>query len=771
MRGLWSVIWLIFPLFWLVWARRGLPGPAMLFPRGPIRGQPSPKPPLAVWLMGSGLLLWATVLVWPAHAPIGSSTLFLVDNSSSMSEPALLANAKIGTRLGLGTEILEAHLALLPENDLSGLVRFSSMPRVLAPLTRERAEVARLLERITPEKTPLDAQTNLVDALIEGLTRVLAVPSTKQRIILWTDGEANVRANASGWSLTTVAEAIRAFGVELIIFDGGPALEDLDNDKQSRRAEAKALLADLAKATGGKLIDPSNQIPLHISASTKGPWDFTGPLVRMFSGWGLVVFGIGLWLFEKNPGKRDGALHRSIYWSNEEIRSYRGMFFLSAFGLLLGLASIGIHFWNRNEMGQSRAVMVDVQQGMLAGQPTRLELSRTLLERVLQNTPATCELGLWVMGTHPVCLMAPTVDWSAITDELQRLEAWAEDSLVWERENDEALPLPGKGILFWDGRDLNPFEKGLPWGWSVVDMSLGEDAKAERFGESRILAGNPKRVQSMGYWGRTIPGTESGKSGIIAIKHLLGAEKRSLWIGSLWAMGLVSFLLMVGFPRPGAYWPKSFLSQRFRSVGNYLVMISCFGAVGATNSQIVLAQNSLNQKEYSKQFELLREKLESLKGVGQEDLERGAKELIGQLEQNRDANDPQWVKMSFLARATLWRARRQSDSPPGPGQGESPRSGNTESGIRPFPGNYPTREFPIPGDPTKAEGPESARKAPLFGLEEMESDGLWGQLRDAQKKVAREVTIRRLGRIIPRPWNPTMNPTIPEIVPTQGGGQ
>ena len=768
MRGLWSIIWLLLPLFWLVWARRGLPGPAMLFPRGPIRGQPSPRPPLAVWMIGAGLILWATVLVWPAQTHIGSSTLFLVDNSSSMSEPALLANAKIGTRLGLGTEILGAHLCLIPENDRIGLVRFSSMPRVLAPLTRERAEVARLLDQITPEKTPLDAQTNLVDALIEGLTRVLAVPSRNQRIILWSDGEANVRANASGWSLNTVAEAIRAFGVELIIVDGGPSLEDLESDKQSRRAEAKALLADLAKATGGKLIDPLNQIPLPVSASTKGSWDFIGPVVRMVSGWVLVVLGIGLWLFEKKTGKGNGALQRSIFWSNEEIRSYRGMVFLSALGLSLGLASIALHFWNRNEDGQRRAVMVDVQQGMLAGQPTRLERSRTILERALQNYPVTCELGLWVMGAHPVCLMAPTEDWSAILDELQRLEAWAEDSLIWERRDDEALPLPGKGILFWDGRDLKPFENGLPWGWSVVDMSLGEDAKAERFGESRILAGDPKRVQTMGSWGRTIPGTEFGQKGMIAIKHFLGAEKSLLWAGSLWAMGLVSFLLVVGFPRPGAGWPKFSLSQRFRSVSVYLVLIPCFGAVCATTSQIVLAQNSLDQKEYSKQFELLREKLESLKGVGQEDLERAAKELIGQLEQYRDANDPQWVKMNFLARAALWRARRQSDSPPpGPGQGESPRSGNTESGIRPFPGNNPTREFPIPGDPTKAEGPESARKAPLVGFEEMESDGLWGQLRDAQKKVAREVTIRRLGRIIPRPWNPTT----PEIVPSQGGGQ
>ena len=761
MRGFLSGIWLLLPLFWLVWARRGLPGPAILFPRGPISGHSSPKIPPVVWVILSGLILWATVLVWPPQPPIRNSSILLVDNSSSMSEPAIEANAKIGTRLGLGTGILESYLSLLPETDLVGLVRFSSMPRVLAPLTRDRREVARLLSRITPEKTPLDAQTNLVDALVEGLTRVLAVPSRKQRIILWTDGEANVRANASGWSLNTAAEAIRAFGVELVIVDGGPLLEDLDGEKRTRQAEAKALLADLAKASGGKFLGPSDPIPLPLSDSSREPWAVLSPVFRMFSGWALVVVGIAIWFFGKPPGQGNSALRRCTVWSPAEIRAFRGMAILSGLGLVLGLFSMGMFFWNNDEGGQPRAILVDLQQGMLAGQPTRLEQSRTILERVFQNAPPTCELGLWVMGSRPVCVVAPTRDWGAITDELQRLEAWAEDPVIWERAGPETIPITSKGIWFWDGRDLDPFANLLPWGWFVVDMSMGDAAKAERFGETRVLPGNPQRIETLGSWGRTIAGTGTDPGGLGPIRNFLGADKGFVWTRSLWAMGLVAFFLMVGFPRSKATLDGEAFSRRPRLAAGFFVAIGCLGAFGSIHSQSPQERKSSGQTSYSSKWDPFQEKLEALKGLEPAGIERGARELLRQLDQNIDEKDHQWVKLNFLARAALWRAGRGTNAPQGPGQGESAGQQKQESGIQPFPKDSPTRDFPIPGDLSRTEGNEGSRTPPVVGFEEMESDGLWAELRQAQKKVAREVTTRQLGRIILRPWDPKPAQTMP----------
>ena len=324
-----------------------------------------------------------------------------------MSEPALLANAKIGTRLEWGAEILGNHLTLLPENELVGLVRFSSMPRVLAPLTAEKSEVSRLLALIEPEKTPLDAQTNLVDALVEGLARVLAVPSKSQRIILWTDGEANVRANASGWSLDTVAESIRAFGVELVIIDGGPPIDDLEGDKKAKKAEAKALLAELAKNSGGKLLDPNHPFQPDLPGNIRKTSSHWSPIIRILSGWLLAFGGIVFWIYATPRPNGNEALGRSVCWSAQEIRAYRGLAGLASLGLGLGLAGMVLFFWGLNAGSQPKAILVDVQQGMLAGQPTRLEQTRSLLERSLQNPNTTTEIGLWVMGARPFCVFAP----------------------------------------------------------------------------------------------------------------------------------------------------------------------------------------------------------------------------------------------------------------------------------------------------------------------------------------------------------------------------
>ncbi len=753
MTGVWTWIWFLAPLLWLFWASSGLPGPTIRFPRGLLLPESYLRPSLAGWLIFVGLSLWASTLVWPTPNAPTNSTLFLVDNSKSMAEPALLDGAKIGTRLDLGKQFFEEQLRTLDKSELVALVRFSSMPRVLAPLTRERGEVGRLLREMVPESTPLEAQTNLVDALVEGLTRVLAVPSAHHRIFLWTDGEANVRATASNWSLDTVGEAIRVFGVELVILDGGPPLEDLDPELQMRRGQAQALLAGLAKASGGRLITDGKFVRDFVLEQGKGK-QANYALWRMVSGWLLACLGMFFWWFKAPIKQQTGALARSLVWPKSELQAYWNFGALASLGLLCGLLSLGLLFWQQSAATATKGILIDLRQGMLAGQPTRLERTRSLLEvslqKALAQTPKTCELGLWIMGATPVCVLAPTKDWSAILDELPRLEAWAEDSQIGKTADPKGLPLPRRGLWFWEGKGESPFEAGLPLSWSIIDVGSTESALAHRLGETRQMAGDQENLQKLGNWGRAISLETSSE----ALDRFFKADGELGLTRFLWTLGLLSFALLALLPRGeqgirpiltqhSPKWSKPSLAP---SVG-ILVMVAFSGAHLYGQTGIIDWQD-------------LQRKLEALSGQSQPEVATQAKALKRDLEQYPDKTDPQWIRLHFLTRAALWRAQGPSQgNPKGPntrptekGTDSDTQKGKTTPRDDPFSGNPSQQDFPVSGQ----EPRRSPQDGPLAGMNPNGPMGLWQQLKEAQKKVAREATTRRLGHIIQRPWDPTV---------------
>ena len=750
MNGVWTGLWFLAPLLWLFWARGGLPGPTLRFPRGALLSGPALRPSFAGWLIFVGLTLWASTLVWPSPNSLTNSTLFLVDNSSSMAEPALLDGAKIGTRLDLGRQIFEEQLRTLDKSELVGLVRFSSMPRVLAPLTRERGEVFRLLGELVPESTPLEAQTNLVDALVEGLTRVLAVPASHQRILLWTDGEANVRATASNWSLETVAEAIRVFGVELVILDGGPPMEALDPDEQIRQGEAQSLLLDLAKTSGGRFIASGKSLMDFALEHPKGK-EPPSALWRMIVGWLLAWIGLFFWWNQTRIKPQTGALARSLVWPKSEIQAFRTFAALAGLGLLCGLLSLGLLFWQQSATTATKGILIDLRQGMLAGQPTRLERTRSLLEvslqKALAQTPKTCELGLWIMGATPVCVLAPTKDWSAILDELPRLEAWAEDSQIGKTADPKGLPLPRRGLWFWEGRGASPFAEGLPLSWSIVDVASTESALAHRLGESRQIAGDPGNLQRLGNWGRTLA-LETCQG---ALARFFVADGDSGFTRFLWTLGLLSFALMALFPRgyPGlAPYLKLQSSKGSRAALASTVWFMALLGAGMTP----LYGQSVTD------WMALQRRLEALSGQSPVEVGNGAKALIKDLEQLTDKPDPQWIRLHFLTRAALWRSLGPSQGNPSQGNSKGPKDkggdlatqkGKAEPGNEPFSGNPSHQEFPLSGQ----ERQPSPLEGPLAGMNPNGPTGLWQQLNEAQKKVAREATTRRLGHIIQRPWD------------------
>ncbi len=745
----WNGIWFLVPLLWLFWARNGLPGPTLRFPRGPLLPEPKFRPCLAGWLVFMGLSLWASSLVWPTSIASTHSTLFLIDNSKSMAEPALLDGAKIGTRLDLGRQIIGEQLRLLDKSGLVGLVRFSSMPTVLAPLTGEREEIGRLLRNLAPESTPLEAQTNLVDALVEGLTRVLAVPSSHQRIVLWTDGEANVRATASNWNLDTIAEAIRAFGVELVILDSGPPLEDLDPEHQIRRGQAQALLGDLARASGGRILAGGSSLkdialePLKAMDPINATW-------RMVSGWFLALFGLFSWWYQNRVKSQKGALGRSLVWPNRETRKVRTFGALAGVGLFCGLLSLGLHLWHQTASNATKGILIDLRQGMLAGQPTRLERIRSLLEvalkKALTQSPGIREMGLWVMGTSPVCVVAPTKDWSALLDELPRLEAWAEDPRIWNKADPDALPLPTRGFWFWEGRGPSPFDAGLPFSWSIVEVGAKESALANRLGETRPMAGDLEKVQKLASFGRM----HSLETCHGALARFLGKDGESGLTRFLWILGLLAFALITLFPQR---------EQGILSLQKQLATKSFQAALAPTVcclAMVAMSSANIQGQAQVTDWQAWQRRLEALSKQSPGEVAQGAKALKQDLDQLSSKEDPQWNRLYFLTRAALWRSLGTSN-----GNLKGPNNGahEKEFGSNLQKGNKATGKDPFLGNPSQAEFPLSGQESPLLDgpLAGMNPDGpmgLWHQLNEAQKKVARETTTRRQSRVIQRPWDP-----------------
>jgi Ca-activated chloride channel family protein len=133
--------------------------------------------------------------------------------------------------------------------DLIGLVTFASYPDTAAPLTTSHGVLMKLLMQ-EPPRQPDEGQTNIGDAIAEGLTSLEAAGPRRKVIVLMTDGEHNFTgpATAPTWKPRPAAQRSKDLGVPIYTID---ASGDGPSTDPASRAAARESLKEIAALTGG----------------------------------------------------------------------------------------------------------------------------------------------------------------------------------------------------------------------------------------------------------------------------------------------------------------------------------------------------------------------------------------------------------------------------------------------------------------------------------------------------------------------------------------
>jgi Ca-activated chloride channel homolog len=196
----------------------------------------------------------------------GIAIAMLVDVSGSMAEPdfdwqdepiSRLDAVKKVFRLfvegGLGPdgERLEGR-----QDDQIALVTFATRPDRPYPLTLSHSVLLRLLDDEKPRSLTGEMETNISDAVVEGLVRLhSAGPSRRKVMVLLSDGEHNVSPTRSGWSPRQAAQVAASLGVPIYTIDaggeGGGGLEG-NADSEATRAAGRQTLRDIADIAHGR---------------------------------------------------------------------------------------------------------------------------------------------------------------------------------------------------------------------------------------------------------------------------------------------------------------------------------------------------------------------------------------------------------------------------------------------------------------------------------------------------------------------------------------
>jgi len=765
----------IVPLAWLWWSRKGLPGPCFRFPRDPMIRPGSWIPDGVAWLVGVGLFCLIGSLGIPDPPTRHPSTLFLVDTSASMADPTVDASAKITTKLKRGTDFLKQWIGVNPHSEERlALVRFSSMPRVVQPLTTDRLSILEGLAALEPEATPLDAETNLVDGLIEALVRVNAAPASRRLIVLWTDGEANVRANASGWSLTQVAMAIRALGVALVIADAGPPELDPSDPGFARREEAKKLLTRLAVEADGVVLDQLEAVQTLANASTttdqtesqllspqvlRGLWAALGTLCL---GWALGAYLRRTWL--PTPTPNSSALVRSMAWFPGMAACHKRFVLLLV--LALGAAGGATIFFVLGWLHQQDrlAILFDIRPGMLAGQPSRMEAARRMLERG-RDLPGgadqpTGPWELWVMGNRPYRIFASTLDTPAIADEWERLEVWAEDpSLFGTATPSEKSASVFRSRVLWvsDGLFPPPDNLGRVDDLGVLNAASSSSDRLERLGMRHTFSAHPENLHRLGWWQHNFQVGQSPNdlADWMARFHHGGSLPGRLLILAVLGGFVVAML-------PGIVRPKSERIHQATLVPGLsttiaLLVIGFLLPLSALGDDLSPPARASLRKA-GKLLETLRETPPSERAKLLEE----ANQALEQAARQGAQGSTDYKTLRFLISAHQ-RDLKGQPSPPPTGPATDTEGNNQQKNAQPSAGETPKeksreQEIPLP-DAGKSQGGDPGPGRLIDpGEGQRPGQGLYDQVLAAQKKIARESTTRRLSRIVLRDWPPSVHP-------------
>jgi Ca-activated chloride channel family protein len=209
----------------------------------------------------------------------GIALVLLVDVSGSMAEPDFEWDGKPVSRLDAAKKVFDQFVfgsaadSVPPPGapgfegrgrDLIGLVTFASRPETICPLTQSHTVLRDRLKAEKPRSVPGESETNLSDAIVEGLHRVRHATPRRKVLVLLTDGEHNVVQPRSGLTPRQAGQVAVALGVPIYTIDAGGATavrEGPPRDKEVAetpaspgltRQQAVQTLQELARMTRGQ---------------------------------------------------------------------------------------------------------------------------------------------------------------------------------------------------------------------------------------------------------------------------------------------------------------------------------------------------------------------------------------------------------------------------------------------------------------------------------------------------------------------------------------
>lgn len=139
--------------------------------------------------------------------------------------------------------------------DMVALVAFATRPETVCPLTLSHGVLLRELDKQEPRAVPGESETNISDAIIEGLVRLRNGGPKRKVLVLLSDGEHNVPNARSGYTPRQAAQIAGSLGIPIYTIDAGSGLAStLEAPRAGSLTREAGLrtLQEVAKITGGQ---------------------------------------------------------------------------------------------------------------------------------------------------------------------------------------------------------------------------------------------------------------------------------------------------------------------------------------------------------------------------------------------------------------------------------------------------------------------------------------------------------------------------------------